>query len=80
VLGARKQSHELSNQNLQAGVQCDLDLLGTALDLGLPVDSGPTKLAEQHRKPEAKVPKLRKEMEMHQFADLLAQKCSKLTS
>jgi hypothetical protein len=28
------------------------------------------------KKPEAKVPKLRKEMETHQSANLLAQKCS----
>jgi hypothetical protein len=75
-----KQFHELSNQNLQAGVQCDLGLLGIALDLGLPVDSAPTKSTAQHRKPEAKVPKSRKEMETHQSVNLLAQKCSKLTS
>jgi hypothetical protein len=66
----------LSNQNLQAGVQCDLGPLGIALDLGLPVDFVPTKSAVLHRKPEAKVPKLRKEMETHQSANLLAQKCS----
>jgi hypothetical protein len=66
----------LSNQNLQAGVQCDLDLLGTEPDLGLPVDSAPTKSTALRKKPEAKVPKLRKEMETHQSANLLAQKCS----
>jgi hypothetical protein len=77
VLGARKQFRESSNQCLQVDVRCDPDLCGIALDPDQPVDFELTKLAEQHMKPEAKVPKLRREMEMHQFEDHQERQCSK---